>query len=83
MTVSTLPPELQQHVIRIAREADRAPADVLADMVAAAVDLDDDQSLWAAVAESDAEFARGEGIPHEQVAQEMQAIIDRARAQRG
>jgi predicted transcriptional regulator len=77
-----LPPELEQRVTRIAHESARNPADVLADIVSSALELDSDEELWAAVADSDAEFARGEGIPHEQVVQEMQAIIDHARTHR-
>jgi len=39
----------------------------------------DDAELARDIAISDAEFERGEGIPHEQVVQEMEAIIGRAR----
>lgn len=78
-----LPPELEQRVTRIAQEAAREPAEVLAEIVAAWLDEEDDPELAQAIAAGDAEIERGEGIPHEQVIQDMQAIIDRARAQRG
>lgn len=74
-----LPPELEQRVTQIARESARTPADVLADLVSAALELGSDQELWAA-GESGTELERANGIPHERVVQEMRAIIDRARA---
>jgi len=71
-----LPPELEQRVIALAQATGRDPAQVLADLVADALD---DAELERDIAISDAEFERGEGIPHELVVQEMRAIIGRAR----
>jgi len=68
---------------RLAAEHNRAPADLLSELLEP---LDDDLAgeteLWKMVAESDADIARGDVYDHEEVMRETQAIIDAARLRR-
>jgi len=68
---------------RLAAEHNRAPTDLLGELLEP---LDDDLAgeaeLWEMVAESDEQAARGEVVDHEDVARELQQVIDRARAAR-
>lgn len=68
---------------RLAAEHNRAPTDLLGELLAP---LDDDLAgeteLWDMVAESDAEFERGEYVTHDEVMRQSQEVVDRARARR-
>jgi len=69
----TLRPDLEQRVIGLARETSRNPEDLLAELVGNA--LEDDGAFRSSVREAIAQLDRGDVVSHEQVMEELRAIL--------
>ena len=69
----TLRPDLEQRVTALARETSRKPEDVLAELVHDA--LEDEAAFRSTVREGIAQLDRGEVVAHEQVMDELRAIL--------
>jgi hypothetical protein len=67
---------------RLAAEHNRAPDDLLGELLEPLLDDDWPDELCEMVAESDAEFERGDWVSTEEVRRGTQAIIDAARRRR-
>jgi predicted transcriptional regulator len=61
-----LPTELEERVTALATATRRDPSAVLAELVADALDDDDEEALRLRIAQSRAQIARGEGIDHDE-----------------
>jgi predicted transcriptional regulator len=75
-----LSPELEQRVTELAHAIQRDPAVVLAELVADALDDDEEETLRLHVAESLAQIKRRErreGIPDEDAMRELRARLER------
>ncbi|MEY4577373.1 MAG: hypothetical protein RL701_2076 [Pseudomonadota bacterium] len=72
-----LPPELEQRVTDLAHATRREPAAVLAELVADALDDDEEESLRLRLAESRAQHARGEGIDHGDAMEQVRTKLER------
>ena len=69
----TLRPDLEQRVTALARETSRQPEDVLAELVDDA--LEDHAVFRSTVRDGIAQLDRGEVVPHEQVMDDLRAIL--------
>lgn len=69
----TLRPDLEQRVTALARETSRKPEDVLAELVDDA--LEDDAAFRSTVRQGIAQLDPGEVVAHEQVTDELRAIL--------
>ena len=69
----TLRPDLERRVTALARETSRKPEDALAELVDDA--LEDDAAFRSTVREGIAQLDRGEVVPHEQVMDQLRAIL--------
>jgi predicted transcriptional regulator len=72
-----LPPELEQRVTELAHATRRDPATVLAELVADALDDDEEESLRLRLAESRAQHARGESIEHGDAMDQVRSKLER------
>jgi len=65
--------ELERRVTALARETSRKPEELLAELVDDA--LEDDAAFRSTVRDGIAQLDRGESVPHEQVMDELRAIL--------
>jgi len=72
-----LPPELEQRVTALAHATRREPSAVLAELVADALDDDEEEALRLRIAESRAQVARGEGVEHRAAMQQIRSRLGR------